>query len=216
MILSKSKRLSLWLLPPQPIATELSTIQNDIIASHSSTLELPTFLPHVTLIGGVPISECATVNEVPCNNTNDDIDEDAAKVVLQRLQDAFRSFGGVSIECVPERGVFAARALSDDGIVQWNQSCVSITKRTEDFMKAMHVAEKALFPNESLSIERHFKPPLFEPHYSYVYGNDPDLIPPTLNCPPPFKSTEMVVMWTYPSNLEGVKEWKEIGRVSMV
>lgn len=113
------------------------------------------------------------------------------------------------------------------------------------------------------SMERHFKAPVCEPHYSFVYGNDAELItslqqqppPPSLSrndsprsatdstssssssnstndvvigessssgkeifvleCPPNFTCTEIAVVWTYPSCLEGVKQWREIGRFTL-
>jgi hypothetical protein len=98
----------------------------------------------------------------------------------------------------------------------------------------------------SSSFERHLKPPTCEPHYSFVYGNDASLISSlqpsssssssssnhvsscgggimkkknddlVLQCPPDFTSTEIAVMWTYPSTLEGVEQWREIGRFSLV
>jgi len=244
--------------------------------------KLPTFIPHVTLVGGVPISECCTVEDdvmpllTSCNdNDNDnerensmkqeeeeeDVDEVAAKSVLMRLACAFRNFGGVDCNFVKERGVFAAR--NDDGEVQWNQSCISIMERTGSLTKAMELAEHALLPKQSTttqnnesgessphSLERHFKPPACEPHYSFVYGNDADLIASllqpssisvgsqlssgnrssspndvssggrtkrlVLECPPNFTSTEVAVVWTYPSSLEGVEQWREIGRFRLV
>eukprot|EP00985_Skeletonema_marinoi_P013619 scaffold6789_cov206-Skeletonema_marinoi.AAC.3 len=246
-----------------------------------SNKKLPTFIPHVTLLGGVPISECCTVEDIVMplltsrndidNNERvnsmkqeeeeEDVDEVAAKSVLMRLACAFRNFGGVDCNFVKERGVFAARR--DDGEVQWNQSCISIMERTGSLTKAMELAEQALFPKQSTttttqnesgessthSLERHFKPPACEPHYSFVYGNDADLIASllqqssisvgsqlssgntssntddvssggtkrfVLECPPDFTSTEIAVVWTYPSSLEGVEQWREIGRFRLV
>ena len=245
-----------------------------------SNKKLPTFIPHVTLVGGAPISECCTVeddvmplltsrndidNNERVNNMKqeeeeeEDVDEVAANSVLMRLACAFRNFGGVDCNFVKERGVFAARR--DDGEVQWNQSCISIMERTGSLTKAMELAEQALFPKQSTttqnesgessthSLERHFKPPACEPHYSFVYGSDVDLIASllqpssisvgsqlssgntssntddvssggtkrfVLECPPNFTSTEIAVVWTYPSSLEGVELWREIGRFRLV
>lgn len=226
-MLSSSKRISLWLLPPEPQMTALSNIQSDIIARHPEDRRLlPRCIPHVTLIGGVPISECCSAEEISRLDPQSDIHAEAARAVLRRLQDAFRSHGGVKCEFVEERGVFAARNPPPDGVgegpVKWNQSCVSIMERNDDLMAAIRVADRALFSccstsysDEQSSLHRHFKAPLFEPHYSFVYGNDAQLIPSDLECPPSFVSTEMVVMWTYPPTLDGVKKWREIGPVSM-
>ena len=241
MQLSDSKRISLWLLPPDPLRKTLSFIQSDIISKHGNNPAtkdlrittphlLPTFEPHVTLIGGVPISDCCSPEEVAASieprTDVDGIDDDAAQLVLGRLQRAFRSHGGVDCNFVKERGVFAARD-AETGIVRWNQSCTAIVERSASFMRAMEIADEALFLTSRATsshdnrqqlqpIERHFKPPLCEPHYSFVYGNDPELIPDSLECPLLFTSTEMTVLWTYPSSLEGVKHWKTIGRVCMI
>ncbi len=337
-VLSTYKRLSLWLIPPEPILSSLSCTQKQLISLHMSEqqqnkkkaplLLLPTFIPHITLVGGVPISECCSMEDdvLPqllslqqqqeknhsSNNKDDcddngnqfttiDIDELAAQSVLKRLQCAFRNFGGVQCNFVKERGVFAAtrrrqrRATRNDESdigdntlinggksahkmnvgddkdsngkqddkeeqlieeVQWNQSCIAIMERSTDFINAMEVADKALFSHRynsnkdgnhdgqssSKSLERHFKAPSCEPHYSFVYGNDASLIqslsersinssnsinggddeesndrdPMILECPPNFTSTEIMVMWTYPSTLEGVEQWREIGRFSLV
>mmetsp|Transcript_11377 Transcript_11377/g.18722 ORF Transcript_11377/g.18722 Transcript_11377/m.18722 type:complete len:340 (-) Transcript_11377:2191-3210(-) len=331
-VLSTYKRISLWLIPPEPILTSLTHTQLQLIELHdknnnfssfglhnsnsSNSNKLPTFIPHVTLVGGIPISECCTVQDdvMPFsksqNNDNDNgwenrngneqdiIDEVAAQSVLRRLACAFGNFGGVECKFVKERGVFAARRMrqegvvsnnngrsshhhdkesgiisngdgklnhdDDEGEVQWNQSCISIMERTKTFTQAMELAEQTLFTktrsstatiieNEceqqsstTTSLERHFKPPACEPHYSFVYGNNADLISSlqsslnnhqsqpissdnttistnnggknsfVLECPPNFTSTEIAVVWTYPSSLEGVKHWREIGRFSLV
>ena len=328
-VLSTYKRLSLWLIPPEPILSSLSCTQKQLISLHMSSeqqqkhnnkrapLLLPTFIPHITLVGGVPISECCSMEDDvlpqllslqqqqqevnnPSNNegdsddndnqlfTIDNIDELAAQSVLKRLQCAFSNFGGVSCNFVKERGVFAAirkrqwQTISNDESkmnvddsdgkeddkeeqiieeeqVQWNQSCIAIMERSTEFINAMEVADKALFSHRynksskddhhdgqssSKSLERHFKPPSCEPHYSFVYGNDASLKqsiserssinsssnsindgsdershnrdPMLLECPPNFTSTEIIVMWTYPSTLEGVEQWREIGRFSLV
>lgn len=225
MKLSTSKRISLWLLPPEPLITTLTNQQAEIIANHPKDRLLPRFVPHITLIGGVPISECCSIEEITQQNRQSDIDEQAAQIVLQRLQLAFQSHGRITCSFVKARGVFAVRVDdhgTGEGTVQWNQSCISLVERNSSFMRAMEVAEEALFASsttynkEQSSIERHFKAPLFEPHYSFVYGNDPHLIPSSLECPPLFTSTEMVVIWTYPSNLGGVENWREIGRVKLM
>ena len=379
--LSSHKTLSLWLIPPEPILSSLICTQQDLISlhhqmrGHEQRRLLPAFTPHVTVVGGIPISECCTLeedvwpclnssssilsrdpnqqaqspqqlsNSDQCRNThweknkfdshvvnfNDDhttklrdecnhddtidyLDEIAAKSVLLRLQTTFRNYfggdnserGGVDCNFVKDRGVFAARRKKDDcagsisidssssgsgsnsdkssdygeeeGEVQWNQSCISIMERSNNFIKAMELADQTLFfskqrkqlptstnnnnnlmqsnnndddqiireedyemvtlrdekrrqSSSSSSVERHFKPPSHEPHYSFIYGNDADFIQSlsssssssrsssssssssvVLEPPPNFTSTEMILMWTYPSTLEGVEQWREIGR----
>ena len=236
--LSNSKRLSIWLLPPKPIETTLASIQDDIIANHPKHYNLPKFIPHVTLIGGVPISQCCSVEELAGSShgnvveeidDNDDIDEKAAKIVLQRLQHAFQSqCEGIECKFIQERP-FAAKIqnnASGETIIKWNQSCISIMERTPSFMNAMKLADNTLYSttihpnpnhnndkNNKGKVERHFREPLYEPHYSFVYGNEAHLIPDTLECPPTFVSSEMALYWTSPATLEGVESWKEVGRI---
>ena len=221
MQLSTSKRISLWLIPPEPLVTSLASIQADIIASHpNGGRHLPRFLPHVTLVGGVPISDCCSVEEVTscreqqANKEKDndiDIDDYAAQIVLRRLQRRFQQYGGIELNFIRERGVFAVRTApkpndtdgkigDEEGEVQWNQSCISILERNSSLMNAIQVADDVLFSTtnnneggQQQSIERHIKPHAYEPHYSFVYGNEAHLIPKSLECPPSFVSTEMVI-----------------------
>lgn len=182
----------------------------------------------MTLIGGVPIANVVSADEIAaCRSPPRDVHEDAAEVLLRRLRVAFRAHGGVTCDFVAERGAFAARKDgAGDGGVPWNQSCVAVVRRNASFMRAMRVADEAMFAtkgttrydNEQLapSLDRHFKPPLFEPHFSFAYGNDANLIPESLKCPPPFTSHEMVVMWTHPKSLDAVEKWETIGRVCLI
>lgn len=220
MQISPTKTISIWLIPPEPLLTELSSIQSQIIKEDGR--QLPTFIPHVTLIGGVKMSDCFTAEEIQTSNlqtdtdANADVDDIAAQYVLQRLQRAFQS-GGVLCHPIKEKGVFAER--------QWNQSCICLLERNDSIMSAMQTANDALFsssttmvPNSKdqsnkLPIERHFKPPVNDHHYSFAYGNS--IISPSVECPPTFTCTEMILMWTYPATLEGVGQWREIGRVNI-
>lgn len=222
MQISPTKTISIWLIPPEPLLTELSFIQSQII--EQDCRQLPSFIPHVTVIGGVKISNCCTVEEIQKSNlqtdidTNADIDDIAAQVVLQRLQRAFRSYGGVLCHPLKEKGVFAES--------QWNQSCICLLERNTSLMNAMQTANDVLFtsstttaPNSKdqstkLPLERHFKPPVNDHHYSFAYGNS--IIPPSVECPPPFECTEMILKWTYPATLDGVGQWREIGRVNLI
>ena len=221
MQISPTKTISIWLIPPEPLLSELSSIQSQIIKQDGR--QLPTFIPHVTLIGGVKISDCCTVEEIQKSNlqidtdTNADIDDIAAQVVLQRLQNTSKSYGGVVCHPIKDKGVFAER--------QWNQSCICLLERNDSIMNAMHTANDALFSSSTttrnskdqstkLPIERHFRHPVNDHHYSFAYGNS--IIPPSVECPPTFTCNEMILMWTYPATLDGVGQWREIGRVNLI
>jgi hypothetical protein len=165
------------------------------------------------------------------------IDDDvAAQIVLKRISLAFRSHGDIACDFVKERGVFTARSADGDGTggggrddaVRWSQSCVSVLERSPSLMRAIQLADDAFFPPSTIAstsscddkcprprdVDRHFKPPLYEPHYSFMYGNDSPVIPASLECPPSFASADIALVWTEPSTLEGVQDWKEIGRVT--
>ncbi|KAL3823199.1 hypothetical protein ACHAXA_003478 [Cyclostephanos tholiformis] len=224
------RRISLWLLPPEPLITTLSKIQSELISQQPKDRYFPRFLPHVTLIGGVPISDCR------CSRDEGMIIDDdvAAQIVLGRLNLAFRSHGYIMCDFVKEGGVFTARPTHGDGtgggedVVQWSQSCVSVLERSPSLMRAIQLADEVLFRASTgtstascddnrpypRDIDRHFKPPLFEPHYSFMYGKDAPVIPASLECPPSFASTDIALVWTDPSTLEGVQDWEVIGRVS--
>ena len=223
-----SRRISLWLLPPEPVAAELSSIQDGIVADGARRgRRLPRFVPHVTLIGGIPISDCCTAEEAEQEMgegrseeddggaSRADLDETAARIVVWRLRRAFRWRRGVRCAFDQGRGVFAAGG----GGAPWNQCCVAAADLGPSFFNAMAAADAALFPaGAGGAPERHLRGPLREPHLSYAYGLDDDeagRIPPSLKCPPSFTSTEMAVYWTDPPSLEGVETWREIGRVRM-
>ena len=213
-----SRRISLWLLPPEPVMAELSSIQDGIVADGARRgHQLPRFVPHVTLIGGIPISDCCTAEEAEGEmGEGGDLDETAARIVVWRLRRAFRWRRGVRCAFDPARGVFAA---GGGGGAPWNQCCVAAADLRPAFVDAMAAADAALFPEGAGgAAERHLRGPLREPHLSYAYGLDDDeagRIPPSLRCPPSFTSTEMAVYWTDPPSLEGVETWREIGRVRM-
>ena len=85
-----NRRFSLWLMPEEPHFTKLKTQQDRIIATYPS---LPPFDPHVTLIGGVEICKCCKIEDIKKTtgtSTMEDIDKEAAKIVLNRLQTAFK------------------------------------------------------------------------------------------------------------------------------
>jgi hypothetical protein len=88
-------------------------------------------------------------------------------------------------------------------------------------MKSYSSKDSSLSSSSSSKFE--FPPPLCEPHYSFAYGSistsfydNENVNDAIFDIPPDFDAHELVFMWTYPSNLEGVKQWKEIGRISLL
>eukprot|EP00957_Ditylum_brightwellii_P199114 15177780-Ditylum_brightwellii.AAC.1 len=147
--------LSLWLLPPEPHYTTLQT-EIDTLSSSSSNKYYPTFLPHVTVLGGVEY--------------NDDMEN--VHDVLSQLQISFQDLNG--IECCFESnpplsfeeekegmnrklkygkrislGVDGIIGVAEDSnnnndknhddneILRWNQCCVAILKRTPTLLQAI-------------------------------------------------------------------------------
>lgn len=219
LMLSPSRRLSVWLIPPEPAYSHLAAVQRDLIERHQSNL--PCFPPHVTLIGGVPITECVPLGETFANSSEDEAHEEAARLVLKRVERSLVMARQEGIECVFDRskGIVSGRPANARGRVKWNQSCVAILKRNLSFVNAMKIVDEALYTSADgdrpRSAERHFRPPLGEPHYSFVYGNDPPLIPETLECPDDFVCQEVSLWWTHPPTLDGVSQWKEVGTIKL-
>ena len=75
-----NRRFSLWLIPNEPHMSELKAEQARILKS-ANPVHLPSFDPHVTLIGGIEICECCSDDNVNnfINDTGIDIDEEAAR-----------------------------------------------------------------------------------------------------------------------------------------
>jgi len=221
-MLSPSKRLSVWLMPPEPAKSYLAAVQRDLIERHHPN-NLPSFPPHVTLIGGVPITECVHMDEILANESEDEAHEEAARLVLKRVEGSLLAAQGITCEFDRDKGIVSGRSFvgidDTEGKVKWNQSCVAILKRHRSLENAMKVVDEALYSSTGgdrpRSVERHFKPPLGEPHFSFVYGNDPSLIPETLQCPDDFVCKEVSLWWTHPPTLDGVPQWKEVGTIKL-
>ena len=204
-----NRRFSLWLMPEEPHFTKLKRQQDRIIATNPS---LPTFDPHVTLIGGVEICKCCKIEDIKKTtgtSTMEDIDKEAAKIVLNRLQSAFKGFGDVVCEFDETKQVRAM--FQKDGTVKWNQACVSVIKQTLKYMDAMRTADDALFGEEGLNVSRHLRQPVLEPHYSFVYTDDAifaKTLEQTLQCPSSFRCKTIAMWWTDPPTLDAVRDRK--------
>lgn len=209
-----NRKFSLWLMPQQPQMIELKAQQAHILCANPA---LPSFEPHITLIGGVEICTCCTMEEIKCiDEQTIGVEEAAAKVVLKKLQSSFNGFGSITCEFDESQGVQAM--FNKDGRLKWNQACISVVKQTKNFMDAMKKADDALFGLDSSRLERHFRKPISEPHYSFVYTNDETIamkLERTLKCPSTFTSTTIAMWWTDPPSLDGVvnNEWKFVGNV---
>jgi hypothetical protein len=101
-----------------------------------------------------------------------------------------------------ERDVFAA--IKEDCTLKWNQSSVAVLKRMDYYMKAMKIADEALFNTDSLPVERHFRAPVAEPHYSFAYGNEHQ-INNGIKCPKSYQCSEIALWWTDLPALDSVE-----------
>mmetsp|Transcript_27302 Transcript_27302/g.59764 ORF Transcript_27302/g.59764 Transcript_27302/m.59764 type:complete len:334 (+) Transcript_27302:58-1059(+) len=264
-------KISLWLLPPggeessssssssPPLPSIRSQLQSNINEIATSTGG-PKFEPHVTILGGIPCL-CATEQEA----------DRWAAALLQELQARLPSVGGIPCKfgrdngkrpvCVFESGhIIRGDNFDSDTIafkrkqqqqpqeinVKWNQSCVSVMDRCDQFSTAVKLTYEAVCevnrrldggPDSFLGDETAFdwkatlKPPIFEPHYSHAYGNNPGLVAARrggdedeeeeeggeflTDVPPDFVSQEAMLIWTCPAELECVETWREVGRVRL-
>jgi hypothetical protein len=208
-----NRKFSLWLIPQEPIMTKLKAEQARLLSENPA---LPSFEPHITLIGGIELCSCCDVQEIKCrNDPGVNIDEEAAKVVLERLQSAFNGFGSITCEFDQDQGVKAM--IQKDGTVKWNQASLAIVKQTKQYTKAIDTADKALFGSNSTKFERHYREPALKPHYSFVYTDDAAFalnLETTLKCPSSFTSTIIAMWWTDPPTLEAVADkWKFVGNI---
>ena len=188
---SNALKLSLWLIPNEPNYTELKSTIDHL----SQTYGLPTFEPHITLIGGEVIQN-----------------ESEADVILKRLKLIFKDFG--SIECSFFDKVL--HGLNDDDVVKWNQSCVAILNPSQQFNDALYLAQKCFHLDDDRGKEKVIKHQFLKkgvPHFSFAYGMDDARKCEGLKPPGTFTCNSLGLYWTYPSCLIGVPQWKLIGEI---
>mmetsp|Transcript_27084 Transcript_27084/g.45139 ORF Transcript_27084/g.45139 Transcript_27084/m.45139 type:complete len:193 (+) Transcript_27084:303-881(+) len=180
-------KCSLWLMPPSPVATDVTALIHELSKGRS---EIP-FEAHVTIAGGIVL------------------EEDPAQL-CERLQTSLRGKFGKGIDCQ-----FRPKALSvrkEDGTAQWNQALVAVLDQTPSLLALVDASRKALKQPPELR----FAPLLHQPHLSLFYGtkNVPD--PECVKLLEPFVATELALWSTTPGTAEGVANWKELGRISLV
>ena len=214
-------KVSLWLIP-EPIIFKEFQKQISSLAKQYYDHHLPTFIPHVTLVGGHEIASY----------------EDSL-TLLKTLQDAFTDFGPVSCQFQTSKDpdddnnneiltMYYQKGKTNnnnnynnnnynndddnDTIVQWNQSCIQILDRTESFIRAVKLANQVMKPTSNNSHSSWFKPVSCEPHFSWAYTDQkidtsPFIKPYSGN----FLCDSIVLMKTSPSSLHGMSQWKPIG-----
>lgn len=192
-------KISVWIVP---VAYQFDVLHKQIIEI-TSRQNLPSFIPHVTLLGGIP---CANKSE--------------ANDVVKLLKRHLKSFGDIEVEF--SGSVTCARDKATNE-VKWNQSCLISIKRNLKFVRISHIVREivehrknmASIPsfkfNDDVSVDVNsltFPEPFGEPHYSFAYGNDESLCPKIRLISSGFTSREVVVWITSPASLEGVKSWR--------
>lgn len=184
MILSQ---VTLWLVPPPSVSAKLKTNIVELCESNNGS---PPFMPHVTLVGGIP---CESKEEL----------EELTNILRKGIEGK----GGVPCRFRRELEVM----YNPDDTLVWNQACVSVVKRDAEFM-AFHKRVLTLLGLEDEEWE--FPAPLREPHLSHFYGKE---VPPPLEDvmrSPDFVATE-AALWETSGGYEGVKNWKELTRIKL-
>jgi hypothetical protein len=146
----------------------------------------PLFEAHVTVVGGIP-----------CNS-----DQTNMQKVAEKLQDRLAGSGPVptTFSKVPSK------------MGTWSQALVFQMNQNSRFLELCKTARSVL------GMETHpiFPPPINEPHLSIWYGtgNVPEEC--DIESIPDFEATALALWLTDPSTLEGVPQWKEVARISLI
>lgn len=236
-------KVSLWLIPPEPTFSTLQHQINNI--SKSSNNVLPSFIPHVTIVGGitVPLS-----NKSKNSDDNYDNSDSTAIEMLKKLKTVFQN-DSLLKEGIPcsfevslqykdilskdlkvvgnDTGVFSVFQKNEE-VVKWNQSCVSLMNKSPEYLQSVRITQEVAKEydqkfhdicekqNKNLGVVT-FPPPVEYPHYSFAYGSKPEVVfDYCLSVPPTFVAKDFALYCTSPATLEGVSDsWYEIGRFSL-
>ena len=213
-------KYSLWIVPPQPHFNEIYSKIEHLAQVNDS----PPFIPHITLKGGIELELSG----------EEDHDVSVA-ALLEDLKNEFRSFGvndnagcgGIPCKFVRSKG-FVSGYDDEKGELVWSQACVGIIERNEKLLEALDRAETCLSNSKYVIANKNvdFKPPLGEPHLSFVYKSSAvqlmDMIDEkdtknynsnvnNLDLPQDFIANKIVMAKTHPSTIEGVSSWKIVG-----
>ncbi len=187
---TNTMKISIWLIPPKEVYSDLEKQIHALAEKNGS----PLFAPHVTLASGLRI----TASQL--------------EGTMEKLAIAMAPFESIPCRFMSSKGIVGGYDKKN-GYYKWSQSTVAIMERDPIFIEAVRVAREIL--DLPVDEEIMFPPPLSEPHFSFAYGDAPlgDLL--NGHFPPNFKSNELVLMHTEPSCLEGVRSWKEVGRIRL-
>lgn len=182
------KQVTLWLIPPPSVAEKLQA--NIIDLSNEYDGSAP-FVPHVTVVGGIPCSSGKELEEI-----------------TKRLKQNLAESGEIPCRF---RDQVETMYNKNDSTLVWNQACVSVMERGEEFM-AIHKLTRKILGMDDENWE--FPAPLREPHLSHFYGTK---VPPSLDdvlAAPDFVAHE-AALWETSGGYEGVKNWRELARIKL-
>jgi hypothetical protein len=195
-------KASLWILPPQSNLVRLSVIIKEM--AHLN--DTPSFIPHITAVGGIEICY-------------DEDNKNAPMLLLEELKKEFHSFGTIPCKFDISRGL--PTSYDENKEVVWSQACVAVVKRDQRFMDAIEIAKKCLYESKYVKEDKKefflptagFKPPLAEPHLSFVYKpSSVGLIGEEhFDFHEDFMSTKIMLVKTDPPTFEGISQWEPIG-----
>ena len=179
--------LSLWLMAPDTVSGTLT--EKIQFLAETYTPSSGPFLPHVTIVGGIRSKD--------------------TQGTLDALSSALTGKYPGGIPCRFFGGLSSGKDA--EGNFVWSQALAAVMERSPEYMNLVEASRLAL----KMPAEHRFPPPLSNPHMSLYYGvqNVPGVE--SIEIPSVFLATEAALWVTYPATVDGVKSWKEIGRVSL-
>ena len=204
-------KVSLWLVPPGQNQETGNNSQDDSILSRtqkviddlSTELNGPKFLPHVTIVGGIPVDS-----------------EADALALAENLRNGLKGFG--QVECSFGDTVLSAQDC-------WNQALIlELVPPSEDadFLNLCRACRKIMGmeqTDENGDACLTFPAPLKVPHMSLYYGSTPPEPTETYisrvfgdDHQKSFRAHRVMLWKTYPLTAEGVPEWQPLADFSIL
>jgi len=194
------RKISIWAVPD---SEHFDTLQSQIKLL-SKTHQLPCFIPHVTLMGGIKCKSEEVVDQY-------------IHLLTCRLRGKFDS-----IRVIMEGPVTTAFISPD--LPKWNQSCVIAVKETEQFMNFVSTIESILnstnndindFQQGNDRKRVKFPEPFGRPHFSFAYGNEKSVCATFKPAVLDFQCREIMIWDTSNATLEGVESWRKLASISL-
>jgi hypothetical protein len=189
MLYPAYKFLSLWLLPPLgPIYDQLQA-QIDFLSNKFDGSA--SFYPHVTIVGSIP-----------CES------KEHAKFIFRELTQNLKGTGPVPCRFLPK----VESMYNEESVLVWSQACLTVMERSPEYMKLLERTRSVLGMDCG---EWMFARPIGQPHISHFYGCSRPPPPDQVRLPPDFVAREAALWITSPGTVQGVKFWKELGRIQL-